>query len=57
MDLEFSHKYFLYKTEMLELKDISVQCVENITFIRVVSYVIEIWSVGKNHDFSVLIVL
>jgi hypothetical protein len=42
---------------MLEMKDISVQLVENIMFIRVVSYAIEIWSVEKNLDFNVLIAL
>jgi len=34
-----------------------VQLVENITFIRVVLYGIEIWSVERNLDFSAHIVL
>jgi len=34
-----------------------VQLVESITFIRVVSYGIEIWNVARNLDFSARIVL
>jgi len=42
---------------MLEVNGLGVQLVGDFMFIRVVSYVIEIWSVEKNHGSSVLTVL
>jgi hypothetical protein len=54
MNLELRQEFVPFRGGMLEMNGSDVQPAGNIMFIRAVSYVIEIWNVGRNLDFNVL---